>query len=117
MFLATNASDWVQAELQREDRIDLLPAAASSRPVSVRLDHSVIAFLDAFAGRFGSTRSGMLLRLVKGGLQDAIAVLPPEEDERICALAKKKAAEAGWDLEIGEYGASIRGPIEESAGD
>ena len=88
--------EWMREELAREPFLDEAFAPEEAKPVSVRLVPGTIAMLDAFAERLLVTRSGMLLRLVEGGLAEAFHALPGHEQERLLGAAKAKAELAGW---------------------
>ncbi len=93
---------WVKRELAMEELGEEAFAPSNARPVSVRLQPDSIAMLDAFAERFGTTRSGMLLRIIQGGLAAAFHALPEKEQDRMCETATRKALEAGWKVRFGQ---------------
>lgn len=89
IFGAQGPAKWIEAELEWEAARGRSASLDDGRvPVSVRLTVDAIALLDAFANRFGLSRSGMLMRLIRGGLAQAYRALPTGEQERMLVAVR-----------------------------
>ena len=95
VFAAKGAAAWVERELFMEqlDESDLAPAGA--QPVSVRVEAETLALLDAFADRFNTSRSGVLLELISSGLGEAFRALPRGDQSVMAAAVRAKCPKAG----------------------
>ncbi len=106
IFGAQGPAKWIEAELEWEATRGRWAARDDGRvPVSVRLTCDVIALLDAFANRFGLSRSGMLMRLIRGGLGQAYRALPPAEQERMLVAVR---------IHVPDFGKSLADKIAEA---
>jgi hypothetical protein len=91
VFEAPSPGSWVKNELAMEQLPEEAFAPAGAQPVSVRIEVETLALLDAFAERFKTSRSGVLLELIRGGLADAFQALPDDEKAKIANATRAKA--------------------------
>ena len=91
VFEAGGPARWVERELEMEKIPEDALAPPGAQPVSVRIEVETLALLDAFAARFKTSRSGVLLELVRGGLAEAFRALPEDEKEKVARAAREKA--------------------------
>jgi hypothetical protein len=89
IFGALAPEAWVREQLKWESVAGSHPGADDDRvPVSVRLTADAIALLDAFAVRFSLSRSGLLMRLIRGGLAQSYRALPDAEQTRMLSAVR-----------------------------
>jgi hypothetical protein len=93
-FEAKSPSAWIEHELFMEKLPEEAFAPAGAQPVSVRVEVETLALLDAFAERFKTSRSGVLLEVIRGGLADAFRALPEDEKAKVAKIARSKAPNA-----------------------
>jgi hypothetical protein len=91
VFEAGSPGSWIKRELELEQMPEEAFAPAGAQPVSARVEVETLALLDAFAERFKTSRSGVLLELIRGGLADAFRALPEDEKAKIAKAARAKA--------------------------
>lgn len=95
VFAQGGPSAWIKRELEEEAMPAEELGPPGARPVSVRVERETLALLDAFAQRFRTSRSGILLELIRSGLAEGFRALPDEDKKKIADAVRAKCPSAG----------------------